>query len=166
MEWTQERIAALKTMWQDGLSASEVARKLGGVSRGAVIGKVHRLGIAGRDLPSRPGNVGGRPSGRLRASAGGVPRPSAAPRPPRPAPAPRIVFEATPTASLITLTEHGCRWPIGDPDAPGFGFCGRLRADYGAYCSGHASMATRRGTSGTKPRMLDRFPRSLDRGPT
>lgn len=164
MEWTQERISALKTMWQEGLSASQVARKLGGVSRGAVIGKVHRLGIAGRELPSRPGNLGGRPPGRPRASAGGAPRFSSAPRPPRPAPAPRIVFEATPTATLITLAEHGCRWPIGDPDAPGFGFCGRLRTGCSAYCSGHASMATRRQASGMKPRRVQPFPRRFDGG--
>src|SRR5579864_5819906 len=82
MDWSEERIEALTKMWREGLSASQVARQLGGVSRSAVIGKVHRLGIAGRDAPARPHNVGGRPSTRVRASAGGIRRnPTQTPRP-------------------------------------------------------------------------------------
>ena len=52
MEWNDERIAALTRLWKEGYSAAQVARELGGVSRSAVIGKIHRLGIAGRDAPS------------------------------------------------------------------------------------------------------------------
>ena len=69
MEWNDERIEALTKMWREGLSASQVARQLGGVSRSAVIGKVHRLGIAGRDAPAGPINVGGRPPPRRRSRA-------------------------------------------------------------------------------------------------
>src|SRR5438034_8785739 len=48
MSWTDERVEALKRLWSEGLSASHIAAELGGVTRNAVIGKVHRLGLAGR----------------------------------------------------------------------------------------------------------------------
>jgi len=48
MSWTDERVELLKKLWADGLSASQIAAELGGVTRNAVIGKVHRLGLSGR----------------------------------------------------------------------------------------------------------------------
>ena len=54
MGWTDERVELLKKLWQDGLSASQIAKQLGGVTRNAVIGKVHRLGLSGRATPSKP----------------------------------------------------------------------------------------------------------------
>jgi GcrA cell cycle regulator len=168
VEWSEERIEALTKMWREGLSASQVARQLGGVSRSAVIGKVHRLGIAGRDAPARPHNVGGRPSTRIRASAGGVRRSQAqtprAPRTVQPA-APRAVFDVAPTASIHTLTEHACRWPIGEPDQPGFGFCGRLRTGPGSYCAGHAPMAVRRRDTPMKSGEIERIVTRFVEGP-
>ena len=53
INWTDDRVEQLKNMWTEGLSASQIARALGGVTRNAVIGKVHRLGLAGRASPSR-----------------------------------------------------------------------------------------------------------------
>ena len=53
MSWTDERVEQLKKLWADGLSASQIASKLGEVTRNAVIGKVHRLGLAGRATTSR-----------------------------------------------------------------------------------------------------------------
>src|SRR5690348_13278389 len=53
MGWTDERVEQLKNLWTEGLSASQIARALGGVTRNAVIGKVHRLGLAGRATPAR-----------------------------------------------------------------------------------------------------------------
>jgi len=55
MSWTEERIERLKQMWHDGATASEIADKLGGVSRNAVIGKAHRLGLEARPSPVKPG---------------------------------------------------------------------------------------------------------------
>jgi GcrA cell cycle regulator len=46
--WTDERVELLKKLWADGLSASQIAGEMGGVTRNAVIGKVHRLGLSGR----------------------------------------------------------------------------------------------------------------------
>ena len=48
MSWTDERVETLKKLWTDGLSASQIAAQLGGITRNAVIGKVHRLGASGR----------------------------------------------------------------------------------------------------------------------
>ena len=62
MGWTDERVETLKKLWLDGLSASQIAKQLGGVTRNAVIGKVHRLGLSGRAAPSQPSRPGFRPA--------------------------------------------------------------------------------------------------------
>ena len=165
MDWSEERIDALTKLWREGLSASQVARQLGGVSRSAVIGKVHRLGIAGREAPSRPIALVGRPASRPRASAGGTRR-LTAPKAARPAVLPRAVFDAPATATIHTLTSHGCRWPIGEPDQADFGFCGRLRDGSGPYCAGHAPMSVRRRETPLKAKEIDRMVvRFADSGP-
>ena len=56
MSWTEERIERLKKMWHDGATASQIADELGGVSRNAVIGKAHRLGLEQRPSPVKPGD--------------------------------------------------------------------------------------------------------------
>ena len=48
MAWTDDRVEILKKMWGEGKSASQIAKELGGVTRNAVIGKVHRLGLSNR----------------------------------------------------------------------------------------------------------------------
>ncbi|MGZ5850479.1 MAG: GcrA family cell cycle regulator, partial [Methyloceanibacter sp.] len=53
MAWNDERVELLKKLWAEGLSASQIASRLGGVTRNAVIGKVHRLGLSGRATSSR-----------------------------------------------------------------------------------------------------------------
>src|SRR5215218_2597872 len=55
MSWTDERIERLKKMWHDGATASQIADELGGVSRNAVIGKAHRLGLEQRPSPVKAG---------------------------------------------------------------------------------------------------------------
>ncbi len=155
MDWNDDRIAALRKMWLEGMSASQVARQLGGVSRNAVIGKVHRLGLAGREAPSRPRSLGGRPPGSrnqpkpVAAVVERAPAPKAITAPPpvpaTPAPA-AIAFDARPSATILTLGEHACRWPIGDPDQAGFGFCGARRTGHASYCEAHAGTALRKKT--------------------
>ena len=93
MSWTDERIERLKKMWTDGATASQIADELGGVSRNAVIGKAHRLGLEARPSPVKPGEEKEKPGGR-RSGAQARARPSApAPRarraPRRAAPRPR-----------------------------------------------------------------------------
>ena len=57
MSWTDERIATLKKMWEGGATASQIADELGGVSRNAVIGKAHRLGLKARPSPVKANEV-------------------------------------------------------------------------------------------------------------
>jgi len=56
MSWTEDRIERLKKMWHEGATASQIADELGGVSRNAVIGKAHRLGLEQRPSPVKPGD--------------------------------------------------------------------------------------------------------------
>lgn len=138
--WTDDRVATLKKLWLEGLSAREVAGQLGGVTRNAVIGKIHRLGLSGaggaqaqprRLRPKRPV----RPA-RRRTS---WPRPgSPTPTAPRVAhPAPEVAEGPGLIASVLDLNGHVCRWPIGDPKAAGFCFCGRAVKGEGPYCPDH-----------------------------
>jgi len=143
MGWTDERVETLKKLWLDGLSASQIAKQLGGVTRNAVIGKVHRLGLSGRAAPSHPS----RPAFK----APRAPRPvtHAAPRPramePRlhhaPAPKPAPFVELPGTATVLTLGRHMCKWPTGDPSSDDFTFCGRRAVDEQPYCADHARVA-------------------------
>src|SRR5256885_1832006 len=90
MSWTEERIERLKKMWHDGATASQIADDLGGVSRNAVIGKAHRLGLEQRPSPVKPGEE---KEPRKAGPAAAAPKPAApksdatAPAKPRAAPA-------------------------------------------------------------------------------
>ena len=137
--WTDDRVQSLTRLWRDGLSASQIARALaGGVTRNAVIGKVHRLGLSGRARPSAPPL---RPKREVRARRTS---PRASPAPPLHAPGIHPV-EPPPdvgAASVLTVRRGQCHWPIGDPRANGFSLCG-CAAVRGAYCAGHAELAYR-----------------------
>jgi GcrA cell cycle regulator len=143
--WSADRVTALKSLWLDGLSASQIARQLGGVTRNAVVGKIHRLGLSGRSAASTPARL---------------PRPPTSPAPRRetppqakalvrPAPFPSPTSPATEgpglVASMTALGPHTCKWPIGDPKAASFTFCGRLAN--GAYCPAHKAQAIQPGTA-------------------
>jgi GcrA cell cycle regulator len=78
MSWTEERIERLKTMWTEGATASQIADDLGGVSRNAVIGKAHRLGLEARPSPVKPGEE---KEHRAPAAAAPAPKPAPAERP-------------------------------------------------------------------------------------
>lgn len=141
MGWNEERVSLLRKLWAEGLSASQIAKQLGGVTRNAVIGKVHRLGLAGRATPSRPAK---RP---VRAARPRIVGPSA-PRLRPPSSVPHVVIpdleplrlEDGKTASVLTLNESMCKYPIGDPTDPDFAFCGRA-SSCGPYCQDHAALA-------------------------
>lgn len=141
MGWTEERVALLRKLWAEGLSASQIAKQLTGVTRNAVIGKVHRLGLAGRATPSRPAK---RP---VRASRPRVIGPSA-PRLRMPSLTPSVVIpdlepmklEDGRAATVLTLNESMCKFPIGDPTDATFAFCGRA-SSCGPYCQDHARLA-------------------------
>ncbi|WP_285713251.1 GcrA family cell cycle regulator [Erythrobacter oryzae] len=84
MSWTDERIATLRKMWEGGATASEIATELGGVSRNAVIGKAHRLGLKARPSPVKA-NEKKKPAAAPAAKKPAAPAPAAAPRAPEPA---------------------------------------------------------------------------------
>jgi GcrA cell cycle regulator len=143
--WSDDRITTLKSLWLDGLSASQIATQLGGVTRNAVIGKIHRLGLSGRAQPYKPARMVLPPKMRVSRRPAG-PRATLASRqsslPSRPDPLP----EAPGLASSVTmLGAHVCKWPIGDPKADSFTFCGRLA--HGPYCPTHKALAFRPGTA-------------------
>ena len=75
--WTDERVDLLRRLWDEGLSASQIAAQLGGVTRNAVIGKVHRLGLSGRAAPSQPTRPAFKAPRPARPAATTMPRPRA-----------------------------------------------------------------------------------------
>ncbi len=133
MSWTDERVETLKKLWTDGLSASQIAAELGGITRNAVIGKVHRLGMSGRaKSPSsaapRPRKAGphsqmlrvSRPSMRGNTALAHAYELEAEAEP-------ELIDNVIPLGqrrTLLELTEETCRWPIGDPGSADFFFCG------------------------------------------
>ena len=159
MGWTEERVAELKKLWAEGHSASQIAKRLGSVTRNAVIGKVHRLGLSGRATPSRPVK---RPPRLARpkpqqqqmprqASAAPVARGSTA-LAVRPEPAHHHITEAEANiepqrlpngdmVTVLTVKDSMCKWPIGDPADANFGFCGHSSAEGSPYCAEHARVA-------------------------
>lgn len=151
MTWTDERVELLKKLWAEGLSASQIAGELGGVTRNAVIGKVHRLSLSGRAAKQNGGGI-------QRARRPKAPR---APRPQRPmtignaalsinpAPQPRrvtvaavdVVVPIPLRATILTLNDRTCKWPIGDPTDEAFCFCGHEPRNASPYCEYHARVA-------------------------
>ena len=129
MSWTDTRVELLTKLWADGLSASQIAAELGGVTRNGVIGKVHRLGLSGR--AKSPSFASPRPR-KARLKGTGVMR---ATRMVRSNTALAYDYDAEPEAELIEipleqrktllqLTEKPCHWPVGDPNSGNFFFCG------------------------------------------
>lgn len=159
--WTEERVDLLKKLWNDGLSASQIAGELGGVTRNAVIGKVHRLGLSGRakspssstaaaaQRPRKPAaprvSNGFNAANHLRGNTALAPqlRPQPEARPePRTEPVdPEVVVPFSERVTIMELKENMCRWPMGDPTQADFRFCGQ-KTDTGVpYCTHHCRVA-------------------------
>ena len=153
MAWTDERVELLKKLWGEGLSASQIAGRLGGVSRNAVIGKVHRLGLSGRATTSRmkshrprarAANANAKRVAKARFATVGNPalralyHPDAEPFVPA---AEELEIPIAERKTIQTLTECSCRWPIGDPQLSDFHFCGKTKVPGLPYCEFHARRA-------------------------
>ena len=135
MEWTDETIARLRDLWAEGLSTAEIGRRMG-ISKNAVVGKAHRVGLEPRPSPiRREGSaVPLRPSPARRMTGPTLPPLTAeapvAPPPPAPRPAiaavraepPRPVPPVRPVP-VRTVRTHTCCWPLGDPGTRSFRFC-------------------------------------------
>ncbi len=150
MAWTDDRVDLLKKLWAEGLSASQIAGRLGSVTRNAVIGKVHRLGLSGRATTSRMKSH--RPRQRMAAKRMAKSRYATIGNPALRAlynaetnvylpPTEELVIPVAERKSIQTLTEATCRWPIGDPQNTEFHFCGKNKVPGLPYCEFHARRA-------------------------
>ncbi|MFA5899231.1 MAG: GcrA family cell cycle regulator [Hyphomicrobium sp.] len=149
MAWTDERVDLLKKLWGEGLSASQIAGRLGSVTRNAVIGKVHRLGLSGRATTSRMKSH--RPRPRMASKRMAKTRFAATGNPALRAlyqeaetyvpPVEEMVIPLAERKTIQTLVECSCRWPIGDPQMADFHFCGKNKVPGLPYCEFHARRA-------------------------
>ena len=152
MAWTEERVEQLKKLWTEGLSASQIAKRLGDATRNAVIGKVHRLGLEPRAKPQRKNIAMGQLDGNvISVSYSG-----------------NLAYKETPiddigydknheiiqpnihsldessdqfSVTILNLTENHCKWPQGDPGTEDFHFCGHQPLAGKPYCEQHAKKA-------------------------
>ena len=155
--WTPERVATLTRLWNEGWSASQIAAQLGGLTRNAVIGKVHRALLPGRAKPAsncatksakRGFNIPADMQIERRRQATRAQhmthapkmRKPKAPQPSRP-PLTDIAAPVTLGVSLLALTDTSCRWPYGHPGSDGFGFCGHRIFEQLSYCEYHSRIA-------------------------
>src|SRR5437762_9517937 len=151
LTWSDDRVEQLKKLWESGLSASQIAAELGNVTRNAVIGKVHRLGLSGRaKSPSSaaPRQRKARPAAQqMMRVARPVSRGNTAL-----AHAFDMELEPDPVAfdnvvpmsqrlTLLELNEATCHWPVGDPSSPEFFFCGGKALSGLPYCAHHSRVA-------------------------
>lgn len=142
--WTPERVEQLQSFVVAGLSCSQIAVQIG-VTRNAVIGKIHRLGLspvrppgaAARSCPPRARDPRAASPRRLRLlwSDGAVRAEAQAP----------VAVESAAPCSLLDLAQGKCRWPVSDTNSgtADFVFCGNAAIDGLSYCAGHARMAYR-----------------------
>ncbi len=171
MSWTDDRVETLKRMWGEGQSASQIAKQLGGVTRNAVIGKVHRLGLSNRtggaapkaaskaESKARP-SPAAKPETQTRAEVKPADKPilpmrkpiitAGQPLPPQPSAneispealaSVREIEKKSKKISLMQLTERTCKWPVGDPATDDFWFCGLPVQQGKPYCEAHVSVA-------------------------
>lgn len=123
MSWTDERVETLKKMWADGQSASQIAKELGGVTRNAVIGKVHRLGLSNRvgGAPGKPGEAeaaAAKPEAAAKPAQAPRTEPARAAAPdPRPAPE-KPAQPAAPVSNVMPMHTRKAIIPAGQPLPP------------------------------------------------
>lgn len=160
MNWTDERVEQLKKLWAEGLSASQIAAQLGGVSRNAVIGKVHRLKLSGRGKTTstqtrskkiNTGSSGARSGGSSGHVATRVVSRSIGATAlqteystelvPVMKTVTDVVVPISRRLELVQLNERTCKWPMGDPLQPDFNFCGNDVGESGPYCGYHSRLA-------------------------
>jgi GcrA cell cycle regulator len=130
-DWNDKTIARLTAMWNEGVSGGQIAEALG-LSKNAVIGKIHRLGLSRRPNPITRRSEPRPPSKQIRAQALLVTTPV-----PESRKAP--IFQMP---SVVRLSESAqCRWPLGDPRLPGFCFCEAPRESMKSYCPEHHALS-------------------------
>lgn len=141
MAWNDERVELLKKFWAEGLSASQIASKMGGVTRNAVIGKVHRLGLSGRATPAKPQRGCDHECHEDEQPATAFARADIEKLIVEPEFVAPAVLSSGDMATVATLKGNMCKWPIGDPAKDDFHFCGQSAPTGKPYCAYHAQMA-------------------------
>ena len=131
MAWTYERIEILKKLWEEGLTASRIAAELGDVTRNAVIGKAHRLGLSGRMI-SKSSSSGISIIRKKRVNISQSQKVIDI--------APIIDEPMNPTV-FQDIRDGLCRWPLGEPEDINFKFCGRNTKEGIVYCQSHYKQA-------------------------
>jgi GcrA cell cycle regulator len=148
-KWTTERVETLRTLWADGLSGSQIARRMRAPTHNTVLGKMARLGLTGQTGPRKPRKSRARRPRVQPVSLAGstAPRERIAPLPgpklvPCDLPPADVSEPATdfvgPRLSVLGLNARTCKWPFGDGP---FTFCGRPVKSGSVYCSGHHARA-------------------------
>lgn len=154
-DWSDERVDLLKNLWAQGVSASNIAARLGGeISRNAVLGKVHRMGIVvrgqrtktyGKSVRAKKRLMIRHATTKLELSVFGKARAKFKSGPPTNEDRQqyKVAIEQTNSdiarVKFLELEPHHCRFGVGDPRKPGFGFCGLERIPGSAYCGHHHS---------------------------
>ncbi len=158
MVWTDEKVKMLMQLWETGQSITQIGKALG-MTRNAVVGKAHRIGLAKRASPivrsdkpaqPRPANTGHHhhathhaPRQAAASNAEHAPESRASSETPRP-PAtdkPTQQLSAAMLAALTPSTGPRCKWPIGDPKSSEFDFCTKVGLPGKPYCAEHCAQA-------------------------
>jgi GcrA cell cycle regulator len=158
MDWTDEAIARLRALWDEGHSTAEIGRRMS-VSKNAVVGKAHRLNLPARPSPIRRDAAATARAAAPRRVTGPTlpPLPATlveervpevvvappvviarAPQPPAPRPVVAAALRAVPMSRGRNLT---CCWPIGEPGTKAFRFCDGEASNGKPYCGEHAQLA-------------------------
>jgi GcrA cell cycle regulator len=130
--WNDEKIGKLKKLWQEGLTTGEIGKRLG-VSKNAVVGKAHRLGLKGRPSPIKRQEAAATAAAPTAAEGAPPAKPAA--------PMPSAKKEPVKIYTLTDLSASTCRWPIGDPKHEDFRFCGKQVYPGKPYCLEHCAQA-------------------------
>ena len=131
MSWTYERVEKLKQLWEEGLTASRIAAELGEVTRNAVIGKAHRLGLSGRMASKKSnGGISIIRKKRVNISQNQKVINIAA-----------VINEPMNPTDFENIKDGLCRWPLGEPEEIDFKFCGRNTQEGFVYCQSHYKQA-------------------------
>lgn len=137
MDWSPEQITELTRLWGEGLTTSEIGKRLG-ISKNAVVGKAHRLHLAARPSPIK--RTGPRPAVfRTTVKLPGAPRAPRVARAPGEAPAPRPAPQ--PARWTGEVSNNICKWPIGHPGDADFTFCSDKALVGKPYCAEHCAVA-------------------------
>lgn len=142
MGWTDEQVKELRRLWDKGLTANEIAKKLG-VTKNAIVGKVHRLCLKARPSPIKfkEDDIADEHTVVADADLALSEETAESVEPGEQEKDGSLKSNSCAKIKLIELDNHTCRWPIGDPRDEDFGFCGKKIRAGQTYCDEHSAMA-------------------------